>query len=191
MDAPEASWKLIAQLAAQALQGGTAEAVQAAAVTTAAEATGADWSWLVEPAEDGSRLLRAGVGWPVEASGFLRLPDESPPAPLAERGLSKWHEAAVGKRGWLGVGSRRSFPDGAGEMLRCLAEIVSAALDLRDVARLAQECQGQLGTIAVSVDFLLEETAPGDTRHGDILEIKSAGQRAAELSRRLTALVLR
>jgi hypothetical protein len=159
MDAPEGSWKLVAQFAAQALKGGSPEAVQAAAVTTAAEATGAEWSWLVEP-DEGGRLLRAGVGWPVEASGFLRLPDESPPAPLAERGLSKWHEAPVGKRGWLGIGSRRSLPDGAGELLRCLAEIVSVALDLRDAARLSEE----LGGVAVHLD------------------------RAAELSRRLAQL---
>jgi hypothetical protein len=184
-------WKVVAQFAARALAGGPAEAVMAAAVTAAAEATEAEWSWLVEPAELGTRLLRAGVGWPVEASGFLRLPDESPPAPLAERGLGKWHEAPIGTRGWLGVGSKKSFDESAGEIVRCLSEIVLAALDLRDAAKVSHDYNNQLTTIAVSVDFLLEQTPPEDPRHGDVMEVKTAGERAAELTRTLGRLARR
>lgn len=185
------AWKIVGQFAARALASGPAEAVQAAAVTAAAEATHAEWSWLVEPSEENTRLLRAGVGFPVEASGFLRLPDESPPAPLAERGLTKWHEAKVGTRGWLGVGAKKAFADDAGEILHCLAEIVSAALDLREVAKISHDFNNQLTSVAVSVDFLLEQTGPEDPRHADVQEVKSAGERAAELTRRLAQLARR
>ncbi len=184
-------WKVVGQLAARALEGGPTEGVQAAAVTAAAEATGADWSWLTEPTDKGTRLLCAGVGWPVEACGFLQLPDESPPAPLAERGLTVWHEAKVGTRAWLGVGAKKPFGEEAGELLRSLAAVVSAALDLRVVAKLAHDYNNQLTTIAVSVDFLLEESDAEDPRRPDILEVKAAGERAAELTRGLSTLARR